>query len=251
LADGAYRLVRTFKHDFFAATSLYEGLFGKIVTKFGRKADFAGVPLAWLGRWLIAHECELYQRLGDITGVPAFRGRIAPNAFAHAYVDGHALGRQEHTPDGFFDQLTALIQVVHARGVAYVDLEKPENVLVGDDGRPYLIDFQIAWCWPRAGHAQNATRWVLDWIRHKLQQGDHYHLLKLRRRCRPDQLTPEQWAVLNRKPPLIRLHGRLTAPLQRVRRSLLNRVDSARKAGERGRLAPDRGDTAKETTAKR
>ncbi|HEY3246376.1 MAG TPA: hypothetical protein VGM03_23775 [Phycisphaerae bacterium] len=252
LPDGIYRLVRVFKHDFFAATCLYESGGDRIVVKFGRQADFAGLPLAWLGRWLVAHECYLYQWLASVPGVPAFRGRIGPNAFAHTYVEGHALERGEHTADAFFDQLTVLIEELHARGVAYVDLEKPENVLVGDDGRPYLIDFQISWPWPAKAEnqkpkAESPERTVkrhfsilgfrfsaLNWIRRKLQQGDRYHLLKLRRRCRPDQLSSEQLAILERKPFPIRVHARLIAPLQRIRRSLLQRLEAPTRRGKRG-----------------
>ena len=42
------------------------------------------------------------------------------------------------------EQLRADLAEIHRRGMAYVDLEKCENVLVGDDGAPLLTDFGIA-----------------------------------------------------------------------------------------------------------
>ena len=53
--DGTtYRLLRTVKHDFFAATAFYRDDSAKrtVVLKSGRTGDFAGVPLLRLGRWL-------------------------------------------------------------------------------------------------------------------------------------------------------------------------------------------------------
>ena len=64
------------------------------------------------------------------------------------YIEGHPLARQERVPDAFHSRLRFQIDQLHARGMAYVDLEKCENVLVGDDGQPYLIDFQISWYLP-------------------------------------------------------------------------------------------------------
>ncbi len=44
----------------------------------------------------------------------------------------------------FFDHVEEMLNVLHARRIIYVDLHKQENVLVGDDGLPYLIDFQVS-----------------------------------------------------------------------------------------------------------
>ena len=49
----------------------------------------------------------------------------------------------ERVPDDFHDRLARLVGEVHARDMAYVDLEKCENVLVGEDGRPYLFDMLL------------------------------------------------------------------------------------------------------------
>ena len=85
--------------------------------------------------------------------------------------------------------------------MAYVDLEKCENVLVGDDGLPHLFDFQISWYWSRRwGGELLPLRVMRGWF----QRGDRYHLIKLRRRTRPDQLSPEVLAASYRKPWYVR-----------------------------------------------
>src|SRR5690606_9213688 len=84
----------------------------------------------------------------DISGIPRCLGRWGRTGFVHAYVEGHPLQRHEVVDETFFPRLSALIKTLHARQIAYVDLEKRENILVGDDGRPYLIDFQISFHFP-------------------------------------------------------------------------------------------------------
>lgn len=230
LADGEYRHVRTFKHDFFAATGLYDGPSGRVILKIGRVAGLLGIPMKWLGRLHAAHEGALYQELDGLEGIPRWLGRWGETGFVHAFVEGHPLQRNEQLGDEFFDRLDALMDELHRRGIAYVDLEKRENILVRDDGRPCLIDFQISWKW--AGH-HGAKRTGLqrlipaalgDLLLAKLQQGDRYHLLKHRRRHRPDTLTAEQLSASYRRGWYIELHRRASWPFTAVRRGVLKKL---------------------------
>src|SRR5689334_10660914 len=55
LRGAAYRLIRTVKHDFFAATGFYfseSDPSDRIVLKMGRSSEFMGIPLFWVGRFL-------------------------------------------------------------------------------------------------------------------------------------------------------------------------------------------------------
>lgn len=220
--DGAiYRRARSFKHDFFAATGLYEGPRGRVVLKMGRQARLFGLPMAWIGRLLTRHEARLYGLVDDLPGVPRFLGAIGRNAFLHEYVEGRELNRDDRLPDDFFPRLAELIRAIHARGIAYVDLEKRENILLGDDGRPYLIDFQISWHWPanRGGDTWPARAWL-----RLLQSSDRYHLLKHWRRYRPDQLSPEQLSASQRPPIWISWHRLLFRPFTVVRRRILEHL---------------------------
>jgi hypothetical protein len=223
-----YHRVRVFKHDFFAATGLYRSSEKLAVYKAGREVDLFGVPMSWLGRWLCRREAEGYKRLAGLNGVPGFLGLVGENAFMHEFVPGHALQRGERVNDEFFGALEKLLECVHARDMAYVDLEKRENILVGDDGRPRLIDFQIAWYWPpNRGGRSGPARWLLR----KFQESDRYHLLKHWRRYRPDQLSPAQIAGSRKKPSYIHVHRWITRPFTRLRRRALGRLDPDRAPG--------------------
>jgi len=225
LDDGRYNHLRTFKHDFFAATGLYDGPSGRIILKIGRTVPAFGLPLAWIGRRLADREVTLYQQVDDLAGVPKCLGRWSDTGFAHAYVEGHPLQRHEWVNDGFFSQLSALIDELHRRDIAYVDLEKRENILVDDRGHPCLIDFQISWQWPKTGKRGGLKGLIPGWLGRfilaRLQSGDRYHLLKHQRRHRPDTLTPEQLAASRRGGPGITLHRLVARPLTLLRRRIL------------------------------
>lgn len=239
LGGARYGLARIFKHDFFAYTALYEGPAGRIVLKIGRTAPFFGLPLGWIGRLHSWHESEVFRAVDDLDIVPRFTGRWRRHGITHEFVEGHPLEKGERVDDDFFPRLEAGLAEIHRRGLAYVDLEKSENVLVGADGRPYLFDFQISWRWP---HPFLRERWPVTWIARRFQAGDRYHLTKLRLRTRPDLFTPEQLLAAKRKPFLVRLHGGLARPLTLLRRFVLRYVDPARKRGERGRVRTPGGD---------
>jgi hypothetical protein len=229
-----YRFARLFKHDFFACTALYEGSAGQVVLKLGRQADILGLPARWIGRWLAAHEAGVYASLSDLDAVPELLGRWGETGIVHRFVEGRPLARSEKVSDEFFGLLNEAVAEIHARHMAYVDLEKPQNVIAGSDGKPYLIDFQISWrLEPRLGGESRPARW----LRRRLQQGDRYHLLKLQRRVRPDQLTAEEIRRSYYKPFYVRLHGWLTSPLTRLRRRTLSRLDPVRAGKERGTVA--------------
>jgi len=210
-----YTLDQTIKHDFFAATGFYKDTFGnRAVGKFGRRISFYGLPTAWIGRWLVAREVHFYTRLSDVPNVPQVLER-APTYFLHEYVPGKPLKRGEKTPDLFFAQLRTLLEELHRREIAYVDTNKPENILLGEDEKPHLIDFQISWDLMGLGN-NFVNRW---WLR-RLQRGDLYHILKHKKRIRPDQFTEEDRKALENRGVLINLHRLVTKPYFVVRRKL-------------------------------
>jgi len=223
-----------YKHDFFAATALYECETHRAIVKFGRAAPVAFLPLSWVGRLLTAREAAALNRLAGLDGIPKVLGRLSPTALGREYIEGEPLRRGGHVPDDFHSRLLALIQEVHRRDMAYVDLEKPENVLLGKDGKPYLFDFQIAWLWPRRF---GGDLWPMRVVRRWFQNGDLYHLTKLKRRTRPDQLTQEEQEAGAHKPWFVRVHSAYATPLRRLRRWILGRIDPRRVSGERGRVA--------------
>jgi hypothetical protein len=229
IGDTVYRHERTVKHDFWAVTGFYQNDDGKrVVLKMSRTTDFAGVPLSWIGRWLCNREMRFYSKLGDLPNVPALLGKIGSTGFVHDFVDGRPLSKDRPVPDGFFDRLLALLRELHCRDIAYVDTNKPENILLGDDGLPHLIDFQISYDLHELGDL-----WLNRKLLTQLQSEDLYHILKHKKRLRPDEMTEGELAAAERKSWLIRLHRFLTKPYFRLRRRTFKRLRDA------GRLLPE------------
>lgn len=226
VAGQPHRLERVFKHDSWAATALYrpEGPGPGVVCKFNRQASVFGLPLAWLGPILARREGAFLARLAPAGGVPQPRGplrdgagRPLPHAVAHDFVEGEPLSRRSALSDRFFPALQQLLAAMHAQGVAYVDLHKMENVLLGQDGQPWLIDFQVSFAVP----PHQPWRALAKPLFGLLRSGDEYHLMKHWIRLRPEQcgLGPQD---LDRfRPRWIRWHRRIGVPLRSLRRRLL------------------------------
>lgn len=216
--------VQTFKHDFFAATGLYRAADdGRLaVAKLGRRTRCFGFPMQWIGRVLGRREIRMYERFGGRAGVPRYVGPVdGVEGFLHEFVPGHPLADREPVSDDFFDQLAALLREIHADDTAYVDLNKRQNILMGDDARPYLIDFQISLRIPRRGLGR---LWPARWLLTRFQQADWYHFLKHKRRLRPDLLTDAERATVERISVWIRLHRLVARPLTNLRRRIKARL---------------------------
>lgn len=215
-----YQLRQVFKHDFWAAACLYvcddaSARFARVVVKFGRECRFGPLPMKWVGRAMVAHECDIYRALHGMSGVPAFIGRLSPTCFAMEFIEGKPLDHHDRAPAGFFEKLRAVFSQMHLRGIAYVDANKRSNVIVQPDGNPVVIDFQIS----LRRRSANVLLWPL--IRY-MQGKDLYHALKHKRRMAPDELTAEELAVCKRRTGLHWLHRKLTKPYRALRRGYLN-----------------------------
>lgn len=219
----AYERKVVFKHDSWATTCLYEaaeptGEDDRIVAKFNRQQSIFGLPMTWLGRWLAVREAEVYRRLADVENVPKFLGCIGKTGVAHTFVPGEPLAPQDELSEDFLRELDETVRTFHARDVAVVDLQKCENVLRGEDGRPYLMDFQISWALPAGAIGRFPP---LRWLHGVFVHSDRYHVQKHYYRFRRDLLTEEQVRKIERKPLAIRIHRALTRPLQQFRRQVL------------------------------
>jgi len=217
-----------FKHDFFAATGLYVNGCKHVVVKLGRVRPFLGVPLDWIGRALVQREKRFYRLLDDLPGIPKLVPSGRPDVLLHDYVEGVELDKHAPIPDTFFDDLQRLFRRLHDRGIAYVDSDKPGNIIVGEDGCPHLIDFQLSFGGypPGSMRAKLAAR-----VFRRLALEDLYHVRKHKRRLRPDQTTDEERSQT--RPSLaIRLHRRIARPLKYLRRYILVKL------GLRARMKP-------------
>lgn len=107
---------------------------------------------ALLGRFLVGRECRAYRAAAGAPGLPAFLGRVGPYALATAWVEGRTLAalRGESVPAEVFARLRAILDGLHARGVALGDLHH-RDVLVGGGGEVHVVDLATAWVAGRGG----------------------------------------------------------------------------------------------------
>lgn len=222
LVGQEYRRVETFKYDFFAATGLYRCGDDPVVVKIYRRRRFFGLPMRWSGRLMARHEERLYRLLEKVEGIADFRGFVGRTGFAHSYIPGRQLHRSDRVDDLFFDRLERTLRHVHIRGAAYMDLDKAENVLIGEDGRPHLIDFQISYA-PKS--RLPGIKQLANFVLRQVQTEDRYHFAKHKRRMRPDLLSPADYAKTYQRSLPIRLHRWLTKPYFAVRHLAMDLLD--------------------------
>ena len=193
----AFRLEQTLKHTVLTAVGLYSRGGDRIVCKFHRQAPLFGLSMACWGRRWAQYESAVLRRLHRLAGAPGFRGMPGEAVVARDYVPGAPLTRQSQVGDTFFPQLFDLLDNMHARGIAYVDLEEAGNILVGEDGRPYLIDFHVASYLPRRLLGETAGA---RFLRGQFQRADVFHVHKHLRRLRRDLVPSDQWLQWRKRP---------------------------------------------------
>jgi hypothetical protein len=194
-----YHLTATLKHDSWAATAVYADKQGnRIACKFNRVSPLLIVPMAWLGGFLARREQRVFQLMNGVQGFPcwagpvSFNGRVFTNVVAHHWIDGQPFKPSLRVNDRFFPTLETMIAKLHAHDIAYVDMSKWGNILVGDNGNPYLIDYQIYFRLPRGWR----LRWWLAW----LQGADLYYFHRHWIRARPDQVPASTRDVWMKQP---------------------------------------------------
>lgn len=219
----SYRLARVLKHDFLAATCLYQAASGapgpaKLVGKIGRHAHFCLLPLGWTGRLVTRKEVRRLQRCAGIDGVPHLLECLRPNVYIYEYIEGVSLDAKPKLPADFFEKLLTVLQQIHARGLVHFDLHKPGNILFGKDGRAHIIDFQLCAYIP---DRLLISRRLSRALRRRLQAYDIYHLYKHKRRLLPSELTEAERVLSRRVGLLLRVHRLIARPYKAVRRACL------------------------------
>lgn len=176
--------IQALKADSFGRIALMRDAAGPFVRR-----DLSHVPW-WLrlpAWWLARREAQALRHVHGLAAMPqllGWNGRILDRS----YLDGAAMyQRPPHGDLTYFRAARRLLQSLHRRGLAHNDLAKEANWLVLADGRPGIIDFQLA------TRGNPRSRWI-----RLLAREDLRHLLKHKRMYCPRAITPVERRVLKR-----------------------------------------------------
>lgn len=139
-----------------------------------RVACGGALPLSgWIARALLARERKALLHARGLDGVPRLAEETArSDELERTHLDGEPLHRCTRLPLDFFERLEELVRSLHALGVAHNDLHKEQNIIVQPDGRPGLIDFQLASVHTRDSRA--LARRAADDLRHVAKHRRRY-----------------------------------------------------------------------------
>src|SRR5262245_25806578 len=120
-----------------------------------------------------------------IDGIPRVL-RYVPRILTREWIDGSPMHIAQPRDPAYFRAASKLLRRLHAANVIHNDLAKETNWLVTPDGRPALVDFQLAMTLrSRRGPLARA-----------LGHDDIRHLLKHKRSYLPEQLTARELRIL-------------------------------------------------------
>jgi len=140
-----------------------------------------------------AREARALAKLEGIDGVPAL---LAWNGreLLRGFIDGRPMQQAQPRDPAYYRNALRLLAQLHRHGIVHNDLAKEPNWLVRADGRPALVDFQIAW-----------TRGKRGRLFRLLAREDLRHLLKHKRTYCAHALSARQQMMLNTPAPHSRL----------------------------------------------
>ena len=141
----------------------------------------------WLrptARWLLRRELAALAALTGVPGVP--RLLVSDGRWlVRTWIDGAPLQQSPPADPAWFADARRLLARVHRAGVAHNDLAKEPNWLVTPEGRPALVDFQLASVSPRRGRLFRLSG-----------REDLRHLLKHKRTYRRELLSARERHLL-------------------------------------------------------
>jgi RIO-like serine/threonine protein kinase len=187
-----------------------------------RDASVARPGLRWLARRLLQREARALAALHGLDGVPELLV-VSDDRLERRFIAGMPMQRARPRDPRYFKAAAALLRRLHRACVVHNDLAKEPNLLVTNDGRPALVDFQLAW------HTQGRGR-----LFRLLAHEDLRHLLKHKRNYCPELLTRRELAILANPSWPSRIWMRTIKPVYLlITRRLLGWADREG-AGDRG-----------------
>lgn len=187
-----------------------------------RDTTVAARGVRWFARRLAAREARALRVLRCVREVPRLVSWDG-HKLVRSWLPGVPMHKAGGVDRAYFREALRLLRRLHAAGLVHNDLAKEPNWLVTPDGRPALVDFQLAM---RPRYRGRLFR--------MLAHDDLRHLLKHKRTYCPGQLTTRERAILARRSPLSAAWARTGKPVYRfVTRRLLGWADREG-AGDRG-----------------
>jgi len=152
-----------------------------------READYARPWARALALHLLRREHRALSRLAlgaGIEGVPRVLD-LGTMQLTRSWIDGAPMQIAKPRDPAYFRAALRLLRRLHAANVIHNDLAKETNWLVTLDGRPALVDFQLAMTLTRRGV-----------LARSLGHDDLRHLLKHKRTYLPERLTAREKRIL-------------------------------------------------------
>ncbi len=219
IAGAPLRFEKILKQDFFSINILYRDQRGAgqvlKISEFRGPFGYLLRPLAML---MSRREYRMYQRLALIHGVPIPGPRYGSRGFFHEYVKDvtlFELPKGHPLPEPFWKNLCSTLECIHQKRIIHLDLHKRGNIILGNDGSAYLLDFQIS--------LPFTTRpgWIgrkLDALFEYLKQEDIYHLYKHKRRFQGDRMTADERRLAQRSATNERFSQFIGEPYRKIKR---------------------------------
>lgn len=98
------------------------------------------------GRMIAKREYLAFERLKGIKGIPDAPFLLDEYAVCYEFISGKTLKETppESISDDYFFLLEELVEKMHAENLVHLDIRNRRNILVTDDGKPALLDFQTS-----------------------------------------------------------------------------------------------------------
>jgi len=161
-----------------------------VIKDFARKSRW----VRWIGGVQISRECRAYDWLGPLPGLARLVGRVDRHALALEFIEGEELARSPRRLEQgpyYLERLRGIVETMHARGLAHLDLRGRENVMLDRDGEIHVLDLAAA-VWFRPGSLPH--RLFFGWFK----LADEAALLKFKRLLGAGEYTEREQAFLRR-----------------------------------------------------
>ena len=152
-----------------------------------RNANAARPWARKLARYLLRREHRALTRLAlgkGIVGVPRVLN-LQAGMLTRSWIEATPMHLAKPRDPAYFRAAARLVRKLHAANVIHNDLAKETNWLVRPDGRPALVDFQLA-----------MTLTKRNVLTRALGHDDIRHLLKHKRTYLPNKLTSRERGIL-------------------------------------------------------